>query len=486
MAWHAKILFLAIGALGAVSFASQSIRIPTKFTDSALKNPVVSATHFTEKQIRNRDYVEIKNREWSACHKRNGVSNYALSRDPVASFLEGAVRFKNLKEMEANGLTSGKVQVQPWSGDYWAYAAGILGARFRDDEFVYLYDWNKRYELVTANPASKILSTQGQKGVNSLSPSEKYDLLVGDSAGRLTAAMWSQGKQYYDEYGEVESWMGICHGWAPAAIVEPRPEKSIQVLSFDGKWQVPLNPSEIKGLVSYSWATNRFRNITMGNRCNQKDPQRNENGRIKEEACFDLNPATWHLVMTHMVGMNKRSFVMDATYDYEVWNQPVMAYSYTYFNPQTKQAQQNLESAVVSRETFTKDPFNKFRPAEARSFVGVSMKVGYVVETEANEMETDSPQDDAIRWVKYDYDLELDSNGQIIGGEWYMDTHPDFIWNPKKDARPLSSQDQNLSPASWVGPSLPEDWVKAAQKGSSYGEIINTITEALLKRSASR
>lgn len=485
MAWYSKILILVVWVLGALSYASQSVQIPMKFKDREMRSPVVSQTRFTPREIRNRDYVDFKNREWNACHK-SSFSNFALSRDPIASFIEGAVRFKTLQEIESKGLTSGTVQVQPWSGDYWAYAAGILGARYRDPEFIYLYDWQKRFELVTANSASKILETLGQNGVKTLSPSEKYDLIVGDNSGGLTASMWAQGKQYYDETGSVESWMGICHGWAPAAIKEPRPEKSIEVSSLDGKWQVSLNPSDLKGLVSYSWATNRFRNMTLGSRCNKKDPARDENGRIKDEECFDLNPATWHLVVTHMVGMNKRSFVMDATYDYEVWNQPVLAYSYTYFNPQSRKAQKNLEQATVSREDFTKDPYKKYRPAEARSFVGVSMKVGYVVETMANETESDSPQQDAIRWVKYDYDLELDGSGQIIGGEWYLDSHPDFIWNPKKGEHPLSALDQNLSSSSWESLKIPDEWAKAAQQGSAYGVIINTITEALLKRSASK
>ena len=50
-----------------------------------------------------------------------------------------------------------------------------------------------------------------------LSPAEKYDLLVGDANYGLTKQMWNAGKGYHDRYGSVESWMGYCHGWAPAA-----------------------------------------------------------------------------------------------------------------------------------------------------------------------------------------------------------------------------------------------------------------------------
>lgn len=61
------------------------------------------------------------------------------------------------------------------------------------------------------------------------------------------------------------------------------------------------------------------------------------------------------------------------------------------------------------------------------------MRVGYVLETSADGEPDDSPKYDAIRWVEYRYDLELNSQGQVIGGEWYSQIHPDFIWTPKTD-----------------------------------------------------
>ncbi|MGZ3773638.1 MAG: hypothetical protein ACXVCY_06550 [Pseudobdellovibrionaceae bacterium] len=482
MGFASRILMYGIAVFSTVSFAAGNSTIPTKFRDRSMRIPISNETHFTFRDIYNRDYVDVKNQEWSACHKKKS-SNFALSRDSIPMFIESPLQFKTLEEIESLHLTSGTVQVQPWSGDYWAYAAGILGARFRDQEFVFLYDWQKRFDLISSYPASKVLAVQGQMGVKLLSPSEKYDLVVGDDSGNFTASMWAQGKKYNDAYGSVESWMGICHGWAPAAIMEPRPEKTIEVSSFDEKWKVQLNPSDIKGLTSYSWATNNFQAMTLGSRCNKKNPARDENGRLKDPECFDINPATWHLVVTHLVGLSKRSFVMDATYDYEVWNQPVMGYSYTYFNPQTRKPQNNLQEALVTRESFTSDRFSKYRSAQASSFVGISMKVGYVAETMSNEMDTDSPLQDAVRWVQYDYDLELDSAGKIIGGEWYIEAHPDFVWIPKKGERPYSQLDRSLS-VQWVGPRVPEEWAKAARMEAVSGSILNAISEGLLQRAA--
>ena len=53
--------------------------------------------------------------------------------------------------------------------------------------------------------------------------SEKYDALIGDKSGALTRRMWLEGKGYYDASGKVETWMGICHGWSPAAYMLDRP-----------------------------------------------------------------------------------------------------------------------------------------------------------------------------------------------------------------------------------------------------------------------
>ena len=35
----------------------------------------------------------------------------------------------------------------------------------------------------------------------------------------------------------------------------------------------------------------------------------------------------------------------------------------------------------------------------------------------------------------YSYDLELNAEKEIIGGEWYGNRHPDFLWTPVKGPR---------------------------------------------------
>ena len=63
------------------------------------------------------------------------------------------------------------------------------------------------------------------------------------------------------------------------------------------------------------------------------------------------------------------------------------------------------------------DTFAKFRQnKKAKKIVAVKMDVTYVVE---NEPRVGEPYEDSLTTVTYWYDLELDAQHNIVGGEWY-------------------------------------------------------------------
>ncbi|MES3036942.1 MAG: hypothetical protein V4736_03465, partial [Bdellovibrionota bacterium] len=218
------IVFLIVTAVQ-VSHAAD-FKIPQKFQDKAFKKPFSSEIYFSKNSVHSKKYVNEKAAEWEACHqpKKSLVFSHYL-RGSLQDFLAGGAFLTNLQEMDRKKLLESKVLRQPWSGDYWAYARGIIGARYRDEKFRRLADWKVRFDYVVANPLAAVVQ-QGSDSIQKLSPSEKYDLLVGDMDSTLTRGMWEEGKRYYDVNGDVEGWMGICHGWAPAAIMEERPTKS--------------------------------------------------------------------------------------------------------------------------------------------------------------------------------------------------------------------------------------------------------------------
>ena len=212
----------------------------------------------------------------------------------------------------------------------------MLGCRYADSGFPGSSDWLDNRNYIEANPAPRIVESGDQDAIRRLSPSEKYDLLVGDPDGTLTTAMWAQGRGFYERSGEVESWMGICHGWAPAAYMLPRPTRYVDALAADGRTKLRFYPSDIKALASLLWANAATLSRFIGSRANDKDPPMDANGRLLSARAFDTNPGTWHMSVVNQIGVARRSFVIDATYDYEVWNQPVYSYRYSYFNPLTR------------------------------------------------------------------------------------------------------------------------------------------------------
>src|SRR6185436_9002354 len=98
----------------------------------------------------------------------------------------------------------------------------------------------------------------------------------------------------------------------------------------DGKTPLLFYPSDLKGLASLLWATTDPPSRGVGGRCEDTNPKKDRNGRVISPACFDSNPGTWHLAVVNQIGVAKRSMVIDATYDFEVWNQPVYGYRYRY------------------------------------------------------------------------------------------------------------------------------------------------------------
>lgn len=371
------------------------------------------------------------------------------SGSTAEQFLEVEKVYDRIQDID-NKFTEGRTEISPWSSDYWAIRTGITANRYLDKNFpgsTSANTWQEAFDYFNLNPPAQV-------DPNLHSPAEKYDVLVGDESFTLTHTSWAEGKMYNDEKGDVESWMGICHGWAPASYMEPRPTHTVQVASYKlgSKESVQFKPDDIKALVSLKWAHGI--NVTadyqsgatrfIGGRCNVKNPEKDaETGRIIDQNCFDLNPGLWHIIITNHVGQTKRPLVIDASYDYEVWNQPLVAYSFSYFNPKTLDYTDKLESATVRLDDAEFiDKFKKYRnnPA-ATQVVGVTMDIEYVIETSPEGAETDSAENDRTRSAKYHYDLELDDTGRIIGGEWYQNKHPDFIWTPMKDSISVNQED---------------------------------------------
>lgn len=99
------------------------------------------------------------------------------------------------------------------------------------------------------------------------SASEKYDLLLSDPSFTLTNENKQQG-QLLSKKGDVEFWMGICHGWAPASLMYPRPQRDVVMMAGDGKTKVKFYADDVRGLLALKYASTAYDNKFVGGRCN--------------------------------------------------------------------------------------------------------------------------------------------------------------------------------------------------------------------------
>ena len=367
-------------------------------------NEVKTPPLFSKKSILSRDFVTQKD---AVRNKRfdllAGTKAEMQEKDIVLNLIDDPnLLINTLERMETLRLKGKKMAESPWSDTYWPIYAGQTANRYAD-EVPDSEKWEENYKNFKDSPPELIVKKAEASSMDNLSPAEKYDLLVGDSTWGLTKSQWAAGEEYVKNSPEhkVETWMGLCHGWSPAAISLPRPNQAIDLVAADGKTKIKFYPSDIKALTTLLWAEAQYPTQYMGGRCNEKEPKQDENGRILSEECFDTNPGSWHQLIVNQIGQFKRSFVVDVTYDYEVWNQPVYGYRYKYFNPETGKAVKTLAEATVKMSNFKSDKFKKYRSPKATKVVGIDMTMGYVVETQPTHALKNSAEDDVIRTADY-------------------------------------------------------------------------------------
>ena len=455
--------------------------------DPINSKPISSSSLFSPEQIADGSYLEMRIQEKTHfiqslnIHEPELRPESAIQTNDAPENLVDSYSVDTLEQMERSGLRARQLKSQPWSDYYWATFQGGIAHRYSDPEFPRSKIWSENVDYLLTHSCS----------VDMLSPAEKYDLLVGDSRSTLTRAILADAKRYVKADGTVEPWMGICHGWAPAAFMMNRPQNSITVLAADGRTRIPFFPSDLKALGSMLWATTSPPSRFIGGRCNEREPAQDEVGRVRSQNCFDTNPGTWHLAVVNQIGVSQRSMIMDATFDYEVWNQPIYGYSYSYFNPITQKAVATLAEALVRRDQFNQDTFHSYRHPRTAFIAGVVMKTIYTAETLPQRSSRDTPASDKLVAVKYIYDLELDSDHRIIGGEWYTNKHPDFLWTPPVDTSPTSEGDKLLNQrtpqtqARWNPKTepVPSSWGEAAKVSSRYRQPLARIVESLFELS---
>ena len=235
--------------------------------------------------------------------------------------------------------------------------------------------------------------------------------------------------------GGVETWWGSCHAWAPAAILEKEPLYPVTIPTEYG--DITFEVGDIKAL--FSIAYDRTQAALIGGRCNDFEVKRDEKtGRIINENCRDLNAGAFHVSMTNLLGIQRRGFVEDRTFDYEVWNQPVKGFEVKEMEEISIERAHELLNVDAASPTDCHPDFSGEEDAYCyNSNIDTLLKVKTTLHwlTESQASTHALGHQHLARYARtdtYDYILEV-KDGEVVGGEWFGDSirnHPDFIWLP--------------------------------------------------------
>lgn len=425
-------------------------------------------------------------------------------RQKLAEFTSRENVRLNHAELEALGLRSSEIPNRPWSDTFWPDFKGSIAVPYAQINFTnFPLNWaiNRnthfssrinylRADLLGGGPSRAGLS---DLDIADLAPSEKYDLLLGDLDFTLTRQIIAMIDER-NAHDATANWSGICHGWSPASLNVPRPvesfvlEVTIPALGkIDNRVRIKFYPSDVKALASYLWGKSNVQNYVKveGWQCNTQRPATSENGRILDPHCFDVNPGFFHLVLLNQIGLNHRGLVIDRDFRRPVRNQPVFGYQYSTFRVDgLRPISNDLRDQLVSisrdssRPSSYFDPYSDFRSPRARYLLGVQTTVQYAKETSPNHRDTDDPSRDDSDTRSFTYDLELDENLEIVGGEWLQQSHPDVLWLTPPDSitgeiRAYSVGDYDASGRLafevWTGNGpIPRNWPEAARRAANY------------------
>ena len=276
--------------------------------------------------------------------------------------------------------SSAKLPSHGWSSHYWPNFHGGLNAKFFGQSRSPLEKFEQAFakQLREANASYKIgdLSTLERKRIA----------------------------------GITLPWSGICDGSSEASLNFPEP---LQAKVING---IIFYPFEIKGLLSYftAMSSNQRKLLFAGIRVSFEDPNFDRLGRGIDFRYRDVNPGLMHLALVNYMAKQKRGMIADIIAGDVVLNFPIRAFQ-----------------VISSREE--NDPekikfYRKYNPA-AHSFIHTSVELEFgdshrVLQPLPNNLKTSFQK-------RYRYVLELDSNREIIGGEWEGESksdHPDFLW----------------------------------------------------------
>ncbi|MEM9102383.1 MAG: hypothetical protein AAGB12_08660 [Pseudomonadota bacterium] len=325
---------------------------------------------------------------------------------------------------------TGEAKVIPWVGGYWPKYLDSVNYRWDGENSVsaiekYAEAFDVRdYYGNKANLEDPISLKYGIDGKRYTWPSPQACSTTNRYCGYGMRCAIRQGET---EGVCTETWEGICHAWAAAAMSEPEP---VNPVTING---VTFKINDIKALTTLMYTQGRQKNY-MSYPCKKSDArgeiQYDQWGRPSADdfECADTNPGALHVIAANFLGIHQRSFVEDRIFDEQIWNQPVRGFDV--LETRSVNAEEAMQLMAKGTNVFDVPKTYQFND-RAVAFQYVKMDLHYIAESPLTvDGNLSDRVDEFTETDRYEYLLELDAKGEIIGGEWLgrsKRNHPDFM-----------------------------------------------------------
>lgn len=451
-----------------------------------------------------------------ACGLTTSVFAAGFDGSLVEKFGRGKSVIKNIHKLEKLQINTFSLEQMPWTSSYLPALRGYGADPYATNgSNIISFKRNLKKADKKREKFSDSQIELTTEMIANLSTADKYDLLTGQFKAEFSLAqgLWNQADFLHEKFGKLTFWTGMCHGWGPASIAWPAPENTVYVKSADGKYDIPFYPNDIKGLLSMAFANNlkayyvdhRIQSESRpdhwgdesimpihGWACRDRKVKVDQDGRAiipvnyEVSNCEDVNAAFWHLTVVNLMGRHQQGLVVDIDHNETVNNHPTAGYQIKYFNPTTGK-ENPLAEAIVPVDVFGEDLRKKYRDPNTTHIVGVEMNMNFVNYQFFNMDNAQSVDLQKYKERAFIYDLELDKDGNIIGGEWKSHKRnkvkknlfgkrkpgekPDFIWYAPVGLK-AQSYDEPMVSGHWQeGEPLPVSWIEAAKMAAGKNNL---------------
>ena len=301
------------------------------------------------------------------------ANTWDFNEDPLRLSSSYQYRFEALP-------LNAKISNIPWSDTYWPDHQGSIN-----------YRWNTPNPIGFdfSPPTHEQVLAMNRDEISSLSPAEKYDLLM----GQYDFPLFNEVRQSPQVTKNAPIWNGICDGWAMASVQFPEPKATDQ-MNPDGM-VIPFGSSDIKAILSYAMSYH-FRAFSV-----------KAGLPFSSNRCSGINAGTFHIALTNQIGLLNESLIMDRSTTFEIWNQAIYEYHLSSIGSATPES--GMSGVRVQGAVYFADELEK----PSYSSVG------------------GTPRQRTTK-VNVDYILDLDGAGQVIGGRYLNRSfRPDYLWFPR-------------------------------------------------------